>query len=977
MDALSRLLSAIGANLGKGLTKVGETELERQAQERLLRVQQEGQLRNQQASALLQAFTNLLNTPGIQELEPEAFRALQGALGDLALGNLESPNVRAAVEAFPRVVAYRNQYETLTRLASNPEALALYVYRSVQAGGEGAQRTTRLLQSLGLDPEALRREGAILDQAKQLGLEIDRAKLAQIQAQTNEINTLLDARLREIQTRTELTAEELNFLRQSLPARLQSLLLEVEAKRITTEQLPERLKAETVKLLAEAGLDEARAREIVEQLDLNKLLKQAQIGLTKAQTRVAISTEEYQRALTKKVLGDQYAEQVETILEVVEKNPELTREQIAAFAQSMGLDTEKANLVADVAVAGRERRLTALQGALLQARGETLQKLAPLVEAGLLDPDTLAKNPFISEMFKGPDGEVDEEALGKFAASLSELRGRAITAQRLEAMFKLAAEFAKFAPPPDEASRKQLIGALRAEATKLGLSEQEVNAVQNLVLSQWAAAQEKMALEKAESEAKVQYQKALTEGQRISNTLAPKKFDLEVKELQLQERQFLLEDWYKRDYMRYLWAKLGLEAQTAGMGGDVNDQVKALNDVVKALEQTTTDSLNRVLQFGGLADCAVAIDKSAGYFGWVASVRGVDTKCTRAVGAIWDGSPEEIAKAFGLDITKDTDKFRQLMVEIEKVRGNKALLDSAIARRAALFSAMGLIGEDALNRAYEEAAKNPPPTQEPPPGTPSDIGAKRGLPTPPPIKSPKETFSILKGFGLPVDKVDAKDAGAMVFLYGIERGPQDNPLQIKPGSGVDIGRFRNPLEAYQAAMAADPSRSVAKRLDSAIVMGPAWIFPNIVRNPSVSKEQMEKQVPGAWEANPMVARWAQIFKSPSGKLDGIAFAAGYTTAALIGSGVIDSKIVGNELFRTLMRELTAMELSAASGALRGYNFTPDQIRSQFLDSVRKTYQKNPERFGKGITIDEVVQVAAWLFDTTRLSNIGKMARGAP
>jgi predicted XRE-type DNA-binding protein len=180
MDAFSRLLAAIGQSLGKGLGQVGQTELEQRQRLEVLEVQRKAQVSGQ----LLQTFTQLLQTQGIQEVAPEGIDVLRQAVTDLALGKVDSPKVQEAVSVFPVVAQAANKIAVYRELATKDlDALSRLI---VNTNPEEAQRFLRAVGLQGMY-EGLRTRGEILTQADQLGLQLTKEKIGLISAQRTEI----------------------------------------------------------------------------------------------------------------------------------------------------------------------------------------------------------------------------------------------------------------------------------------------------------------------------------------------------------------------------------------------------------------------------------------------------------------------------------------------------------------------------------------------------------------------------------------------------------------------------------------------------------------------------------------------------------------------------------------------------------------------------------------------------------------------
>jgi hypothetical protein len=296
MDAFSRLLASIGQSLGKGLGQVGQSELEQRQRLEALEAQRKASVSGQ----LLQTFTQLLNTQGIQEVDPEGIRAIQQAVTDLALGKIDSPNVQTAISIFPKVADSANKIAVYRELATKDlDALSRLI---VNTNPDEAQK---LLNAVGLRGmyEGLRSRGEILTQADQLGLQLTKEQIENLTAQRKALLAELEPKIRLLEAQGQLTAAQAQDILQKLPLALTKLQLEaqnlaIQAKKgeIELDRLDEILDAQIKKDLAAVGVSEAQAAVLREQIPLireqvkTEVLRQAQIEAeterTKAQTEL-------------------------------------------------------------------------------------------------------------------------------------------------------------------------------------------------------------------------------------------------------------------------------------------------------------------------------------------------------------------------------------------------------------------------------------------------------------------------------------------------------------------------------------------------------------------------------------------------------------------------------------------------------------------------------------------------------------------
>ena len=302
MDAFSRLLAVIGQSLGKGLGKVGETELEQRQRLEALEAQRKANISGQ----LLQTFTQLLQTQGIQEVEPGGIDAIRQAVTDLALGKIDSPAVQRAIEVFPRVAASANKLSVYKELATRDlDALSRIIANT------DPREAQSLLGAIGLQGlyEGLRARGEILTQADKLGLRLTEEQIENLAAQRKALLAKLEPEIEKLKAETALTNEQANALRQKLPLELTNLQLQAQKLGID---------------IAKGEKELARFDQLLD-LTLEKLA--TEIGLTKEQTnllREQIRTEVLRQA------------QIEALTELTKAEIELKRMQAKEIADTLG-----------------------------------------------------------------------------------------------------------------------------------------------------------------------------------------------------------------------------------------------------------------------------------------------------------------------------------------------------------------------------------------------------------------------------------------------------------------------------------------------------------------------------------------------------------------------------------------------------------------------------------------------------------------
>ena len=318
MDAFSRLLASISQSLGKGLGQVGQTELEQRQRLEALEFQRKANISGQ----LLQTFTQLLNTQGIQEVDPSGIEAIQKAITDLALGKIDSPAVQRAIEVFPRVAASANKLSVYKELATRDlDALSRIIANT------DPREAQSLLGAIGLQGlyEGLRARGEILAQADKLGLRLTEEQIESLAAQRKALLAklepeirLLDAQLRLVGAQADEILAKLPLVLTRLQLEAQNLAVQIRRGEIEVSKLDQILDAQIKKDLAQVGVSEAQAAVLREQIGLireqikSEVLRQAQIeaetGRIRADTRRIEADIRYTEARTK--LAEAQAEEI-------------------------------------------------------------------------------------------------------------------------------------------------------------------------------------------------------------------------------------------------------------------------------------------------------------------------------------------------------------------------------------------------------------------------------------------------------------------------------------------------------------------------------------------------------------------------------------------------------------------------------------------------------------------------------------------
>jgi len=954
MDAFSRLLATIGQSLGKGLGQVGQTELEQRQRLEVLEAQRKANISGQ----LLQTFTQLLNTQGIQEVDPEGIEAIKRAVTDLALGKIDSPAVQKAIEVFPTVAASANKIAVYRELATKDlDALSRLVANTPP---EEAQK---FLSAVGLGGmyEGLRARGEILTEADRLGLQLTREQIENLAAQRKALLEKLGPEIRLLEQQGRLTAAEADKILATLPLLLtrlqleaQNLAVQVKKGEIEASKLDQVLDARIKEDLAKAGFYEAKAEVLREQIGLireqikSEVLRQAQIEaeterikaeteLTRERTKLIIEQikSEAQRRgieLTKAAL-----EWLEDIAKLAfglsAETPEEARELLKAFGSFYSLPEDFINLAANrIAVAVREAKADKD----LQRTGALAKAIRDVMETSMAaeSPEAARK---VAEAMLPPMVSPELKALvGNMAYYLKTLRLGADIATVVEPYMKVLPQ------TPEDESRllRRLYDSIIGLKGDTPEGRRIANGLVNTVKGQWALTRTLQSLEQESKRADIDKDKALAALYRVQAALAPKQFGLEEQKLALQEQrlafereQFTFEKWYKTEQVKLGWARLELdkliaEAKAAGASDDVIKALKDLASVAKTADDLATRALANRLRQLGKDSCARKLE-SAGSITILEAVRADDRECNEAIRQIL------------------TDKTNEDNKRVAEQAERAVELGRYVTNLALSFVSGGATPGGAT------------PTTPGAGGGPSGTAAPGSVTTPKPQDGAtglRRKAAELRQAGVTIPN-DPKVAGAMTFIYALEGGPADNPFQIIPASGVAP---TGPDKGFSAAVKAEPTRQKAIEIDSAPALGVSWFLPTLARNPGVKVRYLDPKIV---EANRPLFERARYFGD-----DGIAVAAAYTAGALERAGF---EIKYTPLFTTLMRALAENDLSV----LRMRKpLSQAEAEQRFLNLVKSRYGSKYREFGFSKP-EELIDTARNLYRATRLSTIGQIVLG--
>ncbi len=969
MDALSRLLNAIGQSLGRGLGQVGQSELEQRQRLEALEAQRKANISGQ----LLQTFTQLLNTQGIQEVDPEGIKAIQQAVTDLALGRVDSPNVRAAISVFPKVADSANKIGVYRELATRDlDALARLI---VNTNPDEAQK---LLRAVGLEGmrEGLRARGEILVTADQLGLQLTREQIESLIANRQAVLAKLEPEINLLVAQGEYTKAQADALRQKLPLELTTLQLKAQLLGIDVAKgekelarFDELLNLTMQKLAEEVNLTGEQVKYLREQIK-TEVLRQGQI---EAQTEATRADTE----LTKKQ-AELVAEQIKS--EAQRRGIELTErgmatlKSIAEFVTKEGVtdpETIKVLLreyknfykppddfIDSLANIMAIRASEAKADEDIQRAGAIADLAGKAVTSALLASSPEDARMWARKLLKSADPET-QELVGNMAAYLETINLGKDLAAIIEPYMKM------LPPKPEDESR--VLGQLYNSIPDKRLA----NGIVNTIKGQWALMRATQGLENELKEAGVDKEKALTALYKAQAALAPKEFGLEERKLAFEREQFNFEKWYKEQQVKLGWARLELDkllaqAEAAGTSGDT---IKALKDLVSTAKNLNDVAINRLaaaLREAGYNDCANNLEKS-GSPNWIGVVSGNTEKCNAAIQKMLSDR-----KNYGdvIRVVEDANIFGQMVVEAAtRFLGGAPAGPSGGAQPSGTPASGGGKPSGAPSGATGPQPQGGGVTSPPPNAAAAFLGRARAL----------------KAFGVRAP-TDPKTAGAMAVIYSLEGGSKSNPFQVMPGSGVKLkepdgaeqkgtagATPEGPDKGFSAVIAADPSRPMAMNIDSAPVFGLTWILPVMARNPRMTKDDVKKIKDEYVTHNDGLFERAEYFKDERrGVVDSAAVAASYMTGALLGAGI---PVKYTRAFTALMRTVAESDLEELNTGLKTGKAPPAaESEKRFLERVKKKYGNRYKELGFD-SFGELSGAALQLYRATRLSTIGQVAIG--
>ena len=1013
MDAFSRLLSSIGQSLGKGLGQVGQSELEQRQRLDTLEAQRKAQVSGQ----LLQTFTQLLNTQGIQEVDPDGIKTIQQAVTDLALGRIDSPAVQTAISVFPKVADSANKISVYRELATKDlDALSRLV---TNTNPEEAQR---FLKAVGLQGmyEGLRSRGEILTQADQLGLQLTKEQIESLAAQRKALLAKLEPEIERMKAETALTNEQANALRQRLPLELTNLQLQAQRLGIDIAKgekelarFDELLDLSLRKLAAEVGLTEEQVNFLREQIR-TEVLRQAQIEaqtkLTEAQVEAVKAETELTREKTK-LVTEQIASEAQKrnieltrsalewldainklAVELSADTPEKAKELLGAFGSFYNLREDFINFVANqIAVAVKETKADKdLQrtGALADVVGKVMNTAiaAESPEAAKKVADALLP-PSVSPKLRA--------SVGNMAYYLKTLRLGSDVAAIVEPYMKM------LPPSPEDESRvlRELYDSFIRAKGDNPENRRIANGIANTIKGQWALTRTLQSLEREGKKADIDKDKAMTALYKTQAALAPKQFGLEEQKLAFEREQFSFEKWYKTEQVKLGWARLELDkliaqAKSAGASEDIVSALKNLASVAKTTDDLATRALANRLRELGKDTCARKLE-SSGSITILEAVRADDTECNRVI--------QQVLTDKGDPRNREVAEQAERAVELGRFVTNLALgfvaggtpsgsdLPSNATPGLAIPETPGTGGRPFGTAAPGGATTSGRTTQT---GS-APSGAARGALGSDFASGAKTAFNRIRQFGTQIPN-DPKLAGAMVFVYGTEFGPWYNPFQVTKGAGVPMQTITitkengveekvevpvGPDKGFQGVIDADKpgTRKKALAIDSAIAFGSAWIFPNETPKPRMLAKYIREDFR---RDNPGVFRRADYFKNERGEVDMVSVASGYAAMSLERLGV---PVQYNRTFTTLLRTLAQNDLEILE---MRKPLPPEMAKERYLNLVRYRYENDPKLIedarrqydlsvdaSRNAVIRRVLESAMMLYDATRLSNIGSLVLG--
>jgi len=1015
MDAFSRLLASIGQSLGRGLGQVGQTELEQRQRLEALEFQRKAQVSGQ----LLQTFTQLLQTQGIQEVEPGGIDAIKEAVTDLALGKIDSPAVQRAVSVFPTVAQAANKLSVYRELATKDiDALSRLI---VNTDPNEAQR---LLGAVGLQGlyDGLRTRGEILTQADRLGLRLTEEQIENLVAQRRALLAELEPRIRLLEAQQKLTEAQAQDILQKLPLVLtrlqleaQNLAIQIKKGEIEVSKLDDILNAQIRKELAQAGVAEAQAAVLTEQISLirqqvkSEVLRQAQIEAEtekiRADTkRVEAETKEVE-ARTRwvdrqiKELDDRYKLDVVKgrvgwlkdllgiFLESGTTNPELIKAVLTSPLDPFALPEDIANpLSVDIAKRVKEA-VTARELQLVDAVSKTSATLLALGSQS--DNPEEAKKFALRILPEGVNPEV-REFVGGLAKKLSTAEIVAKQSTKVKELLEL--------PPPPKGSESGLLKDLYDQSTKR-FGKAYANSIVNLIKSYWEAKREAQAAELTGKSAEVAIKKAQALYYSAMAASIPQELGLKREELKLKREDFDFEKWFKTQQIEQGWARIKLEEleQLARQNSDKNiaELIVKLTTGAKNVGALAKELLSGELMRIKAATCADLVRGSASE-SLAAIIAGIGKECNQVIEGVLKDKDNPVGVAF-----ENAMAYQKEVIEAAAaLLGSPQQVQPGTAPGNTQPGSPAQPGGNARPGGATPGGTTPtvPGTGSRPSGTIAPMGtpsgAVRGALGSDFASGAKTAFNILKQFGVQIPN-DFKEAGAMVFTYGTEFGNKYNPFQVTEGARVPMQEITikkngkeekikvpvGPDKGFQAVIDADKpgTRKKALAIDSAIAFGSAWIFPNETPKPRMLAKYIREDFR---RDNPGVFRRADYFKNERGEVDMVSVASGYAAMSLERLGV---PVQYNRTFTTLLRTLAQNDLEILE---MRKPLPPEMAKERYLNLVRYRYENDPKLIedarrqydlsvdaSRNAVIRRVLESAMMLYDATRLSNIGSLVLG--
>ncbi len=997
MDAFSRLLASIGQSLGRGLGQVGQTELEQRQRLEALEFQRKANI----SSQLLQTFTQLLQTQGIQEVEPGGIDAIKQAVTDLALGKIDSPAVQRAIEVFPRVAASANKLTVYRELATKDlDALSRLI---VNADPKEAQA---LLGAIGLGGmyEALRARGEILTEADRLGLQLTREKIDLIAAQRKEILEklgpsieLLRAQARQADAETQKRLAETEALLMRLPLEIEKLNLEIENGRLTNEEarirvqnLQREIDARINEIISRTNLNEAQAKEVLERVNEVKArtenwladteLKRAQARRVSAEAEAAERALKYLDAEYKLNLSERASNLFKNALQYLIYEGRVTDpEEIKNIIRGIpGLDfiisDEKTLNAMANSIAEGVRRFIYQED--LKISQEEAKAVDSAINAAMKAANPSAARELAMMMLPESMRKEKRKMIANAAAFVNVFATGKMTVDLIKTLTEIT--------PPKE-SQSGLLRIIYDSLARMHDGTEEgrkqalarANAAVNTIKYIWSLNEEMLNLQKLKLVSDIELNNARAAHERVLAQLEPKKLDLKWQE-------FKLDEWYKKEWIKINWAKLDLErlelmAKQAQVKDSTLQDLKTIADTVNKLHDAAVGMLEIRLRQIEANDCANELNR-VGSLTWLEAIRGkTEDECNKVVARILN-NPQD-------------PKNRDVIRAIEGAQNAKL-------RAIELFNAV--LGGEGLFTSPAPGTPTPGGTSPATPGTggrPSGTAAPGGTPTGAARGAlagdfntgVKVAYNRLREFKVQIPN-DPKLVGAMVFVYGTEFGPWYNPFQVTEGAGVPMQTITirengvekkvkvpvGPDKGFQAVIDADKpgTRKKALAIDSAIAFGVAWIFPNEAPKPGMLAKYIREDFR---RANDGLFRRAENFKSKAGYVDMVSVAAAYADMSLEKLGV---PIRHTKAYTGLLRLLAQNDLDM----LRMRNpLPPEKAKQRYLNMVRsdpkvlgellEVVRKQSPNLTRERALEKALQIAEDLYDATRLSNIGRLALG--